>query len=67
MSASLSSRTRELTVTDLVELGFSEIEIQKLAALRAAYPFVEYVESSTQWSRLQFLKWRIENGHLQRV
>ncbi len=66
MSASLSSRTRELTVTDLVELGFSEAEIMKLSALRAAYPFVEYVESSTQWSRLQFLKWRIENGDLQR-
>ena len=67
MSASLSSQVRELTITDLVELGFSEAEIQKLAALRAAYPFVEYVETSAQWSRLQFLKWRIENGDLQRV
>ncbi|HAX24924.1 MAG TPA: hypothetical protein DEU95_03970 [Chloroflexi bacterium] len=66
MASSLTPRP-EVTIADLVELGFTEDQIEALKALRACYPFVEYVDTATQWRRLQFLKWRIDQGHLQRL
>lgn len=64
MASSLSPRP-EVTVADLVEQGFTEEQIEALKALRACYPFVEYVDTTTQWKRLQFLKWRVDRGDLQ--
>ncbi|HQX62354.1 MAG TPA: hypothetical protein PK593_02730 [Thermomicrobiales bacterium] len=66
MASSLTPRP-EVTIADLVELGFTEDQIEALKAVRACYPFVEYVDTATQWRRLQFLKWRIDQGHLQRL
>lgn len=65
MTSSLTPRP-EVTVDDLVELGFTEDQIESLMALKACYPFVEYVDTSAQWRRLQFLKWRVAQGDLQR-
>ena len=66
MSAALSTRTVEVTVQDLVDIGFTSSEIEKLAALKGHYPFLEYAESDSQWRRLLFLKWRFEHGDLTR-
>jgi hypothetical protein len=63
----LSTRPASITVDDLVEVGFTADQIEKLSALKACYPFVEYVESASHWQRLLFLKWRVDNGDLQRA
>ena len=54
-------------IPDLIEQGFTDTQILQLRSLRSAYPFVEYVDSRRQWGRLQFLKWRVEQGDLQRA
>jgi hypothetical protein len=66
-AASLTVRSECPTVEDLVEAGFNESEIELLSALKAAYPFVEYVDTASQWRRLLFLKWRYQHGDLQRA
>lgn len=53
-------------IADLIEGGFTDTQIMHMRSLRAAYPFVEYVDSRRQWERLQFLKWRFMEGDLQR-
>jgi hypothetical protein len=66
-SASLKLTQQSITVEDLHSLGFSQEEILALTALRAAYPFVEYVDTASQWRRLLFLQWRYRHGDLQRA
>jgi hypothetical protein len=66
MSATLPTRTVEITVEDLIDIGFTQNEIQMLSALRAHYPFIEYAETDSQWRRLLFLKWRYQHGDLKR-
>lgn len=53
-------------IPELIGMGFTDTQILHLRSLRSAYPFVEYVDSRRQWGRLQFLKWRVEQGDLQR-
>lgn len=68
MSAvSLSSQTIEVTADDLLEAGFTAEQVERLVALKSAYPFIEYVDSAKQWQRLEFLKWRYQQGDLQRT
>ncbi|HUG14901.1 MAG TPA: hypothetical protein VMM78_07745 [Thermomicrobiales bacterium] len=66
-SASLSLIKPDVTVEDLERLGFTDSEIFTLTALRAAYPFIEYVDTASQWRRLLFLQWRYRHGDLQRI
>lgn len=65
-AASLAVRTDEIGVEDLVDAGFTSVEIAKLSALKENYPFIEYVESDNQWRRLLFMKWRYRHGDLVR-
>jgi hypothetical protein len=67
MSATLSARVVEVTVEDLIDIGFTQDEVGKLSVLRAHYPFIEYAESDSQWRRLLFLKWRYQHGDLKRT
>jgi hypothetical protein len=32
-------------------------QVERLEALRAAYPYIEFVDSAEEWRRLVFLKW----------
>jgi hypothetical protein len=66
-ATSLSNRTDELTERDLLDAGFTEEQVERLAALKSAYPFIEYVDTAKQWRRLEFLKWRYKQGDLQRA
>lgn len=68
MSGSLVERIEspEITVDDLLEVGFASDEIERLRELKHEYPFIEYVDSGRQWQRLLFLKWRYDNGDLRR-
>jgi hypothetical protein len=66
-AASLSPRTVEVTAEDLVEAGFTPEQVERLTALKSAYPFIEYVDTAKQWRRLEFLKWRYQQGDLQRI
>lgn len=63
----LSTQPVSITVEDLAEVGFTAEQIEKLSALKACYPFVEYVDNGNHWQRLLFLKWRYDNGDLQRA
>lgn len=66
-AASLSPQTVEVTAEDLVEAGFTIEQVELLTALKSAYPFIEYVDTAKQWQRLGFLKWRYQQGDLQRT
>jgi hypothetical protein len=66
-AASLSPRSVEVTADDLVAAGFTTEQIERLTALKSAYPFIEYVDTAKQWRRLEFLKWRYQQGDLQRT
>jgi hypothetical protein len=47
-----------ITTSDLIAGGFTPEQIERLMELRAAYPYIEFVESHDEWQRLVFLKWR---------
>lgn len=66
-AASLSPQTVEVTADDLVDAGFTAEQVERLSALKSAYPFIEYVDTAKQWRRLEFLKWRYKQGDLQRT
>lgn len=66
-SASLRLTKETISIEDLESLGFTADQILALTALRAAYPFVEYVDTASQWQRLLFLQWRYRHGDLQRT
>ena len=42
----------------LVQHGFTPEQIERLEALRAAYPITEFVTTRAELDRLNFLKWR---------
>lgn len=67
MGAALSPQTDEVTAEDLLEAGFTAEQVERLTALKSAYPFIEYVDTAKQWRRLEFLKWRYQQGDLQRT
>lgn len=66
-SASLRLTKETISIEDLESLGFTADQILALTALRAAYPFVGYVDTASQWQRLLFLQWRYRHGDLQRT
>jgi hypothetical protein len=66
-AVALSSQTIEVTADDLLEAGFTPEQVERLSALKSAYPFIEYVDTAKQWRRLEFLKWRYQQGDLQRT
>lgn len=53
-----------VTAAELLEQGFTPVEIRSLTALRDSWnPAAEQVESLFAWRRIQFAKWLYENGH----
>ncbi len=51
---------------ELEQVGFTREEIDRLRRLREMYPFVEYVDSRSQWHRLRFVKWLYTQGQIQK-
>jgi hypothetical protein len=51
-----------ITVEDLRRAGFTAEQIERLQALRVAYPVVEYLDSRSQLNRLVFLRWCYATG-----
>jgi hypothetical protein len=47
------------TRSDLLAAGFTTTEIEALTALRATYPYVEFLDSRQELQRLRFMKWMI--------
>lgn len=47
------------TRSDLLASGFTTAEIDALEALRALYPYVEFLDSRQELERLRFMKWMI--------
>jgi len=50
----------------LDQAGFSREEIDHLRRLRDMYPYIEYVDSRSQWHRLRFVKWLYTQGQIQK-
>ena len=50
----------------LDQAGFSREEIERLRRLRDMYPYIEYVDSRSQWHRLRFVKWLYTQGQIQK-
>lgn len=63
-AASLSPGTRGVTEQDLLNMEFSTEQVERLSALRRAYPFIEYVDTAKEWRHLEFLKWRFDTGRI---
>jgi hypothetical protein len=49
--------TGTITADNLMQSGFTTEQVERLEALRAAYPFIEFADSAEEWQRLVFLKW----------
>jgi hypothetical protein len=50
----------------LDQAGFSREEIERLRRLRDMYPYIEYVDSRSEWHRLRFVKWLYTQGQIQK-
>ena len=59
MHPQLSPTRITLTRSDLLAAGFTVGEIDRLEALRAIYPYVEFLDSRQELERLRFMKWMI--------
>ncbi len=60
-----TTTTTQMTVKSLTEAGFSADQIDRLKKLREKR-FCEFTETHQQYERLAFLKWRYENGDIER-
>jgi hypothetical protein len=63
-TATRASSRPTVTSLQLAEREFTPEQITRLAALRAHYPLLEFVESRSDVDRLSFLKWRYATGRL---
>ena len=54
-------QTTRVTITrdDLLAEGFTLAQVEALEALRAVYPYVEFLDSRQELQRLRFMKWMI--------
>jgi hypothetical protein len=55
---------RVLTSSELAAEGFSPAQITKLEGLRDLRPIAEFLDSSAERERLQFLRWMHRSGRL---
>jgi hypothetical protein len=66
MSDSLATLPRFVTRADLETNGFSPAQIERLEQLKSQYPYIEFIDSMSQFNRLAFLKWQLETGRVSR-
>ena len=60
----LNAAAAPITAAELLEQGFTPVEIRNLTTLRETWnPAAEQVETMLDWRRMQFAKWLYENGH----
>jgi|GEM_PF-5424596 len=64
MSATNQTTNRTVSIAQLRREGFSANQIQKLKALRTAYPIREHITSAHDMRRLELLRWMRQNGRL---
>jgi len=53
-----------MTASDLASRGFSLAQIHRLERLRELRPIAEFLDSSAERERLQFLRWLHRDGRL---
>jgi hypothetical protein len=60
----LDPTAQPITAAELLEQGFTPVEIRNLTTLREEWnPAAEQTESMLDWRRIQFAKWLYEHGH----
>ena len=59
MKMTINQTRTTTTRSDLLMVGFTTAEIESLEALRATYPYVEFLDSRQELQRLRFMKWMI--------
>ena len=58
-----NATSQPVTAAELLEQGFSPVEIRDLRTLRDNWnPASEQASSTLEWRRLQFAKWLYDNG-----
>lgn len=56
-------QTTTMTTEQLIEMGFDRDQIRRLETLKTQYSaFDEQVETTQQRRRLEFLRWRYQQG-----
>jgi hypothetical protein len=63
MSAS-TTRPKPVSKAQLKREGFSNAQIERLNILRGMYPLPEFVDSTNQFRKLEFLRWLHANGKM---
>ena len=67
MTAATVTTTQSLEANHLTEMGFSDEQVAMLAQLKSSYSaFSEQFETEQEFQQVQFLKWRYENGEVER-
>ncbi|MGH9175575.1 MAG: hypothetical protein ACRD1H_14515 [Vicinamibacterales bacterium] len=64
MAASTIRRPKPVSKAQLKREGFSSAQIERLTILRGSYPMPEFVDSSSQFRKLEFLKWLYDTGKM---
>ena len=58
-----NAASKPITAAELLEQGFSPVEIRDLKTLRDNWnPASEQAASTLEWRRMQFAKWLYDNG-----
>jgi hypothetical protein len=59
MKTVLNPNQSSVSRNDLLDLGFSDTQINHFESLRAMYPYIEFFDSRQEWQRVQFMKWMV--------
>ncbi len=66
-AATATTTTTSLDAAQLIGMGFSQEQVSLLQQLKSTYSaFSEQFETAQEFQQVQFLKWRYENGEVER-
>jgi hypothetical protein len=57
MAVTIAAQATTITREDLKNGGWNDEAIDRLLSLSERYPFVEFLDSESEWQWLRFLKW----------
>ncbi len=67
MTAATVTTPRSLEASNLIEMGFSAEQVERLAQFKSNYSaFSEQFETHREFQQVQFLKWRYKRGEVER-
>lgn len=64
MAVTFNAYATTITREDLKNGGWNDEAIDRLLSLSERYPFVEFLDSESEWQWLRFLKWLRGQGRM---